>query len=83
MDAGLSDRHGKTALHRAVEMGRTSIAKLLLERPEVSMNTRSHKTGRTPFLVAVDKNYVGLVKWMLTRGADPNTTDDKAGFVLN
>lgn len=61
-----------TALIIALQNGNTEIAKLLLEHPKIaeSINARTRRKKLTALEVAIEKDYVDIVRLLIEKGAD-------------
>ena len=76
---------GETPLHLAVFLGRTEVAKLLLEH-RAAVNCTNDKYGNTPLAEAIRNRDVAFVRLLLEHGADANSKDGplrKAAMVGN
>ncbi|XP_048552737.1 protein TANC2-like [Triticum urartu] len=68
-DAGLLQ--GLGALHVAANRGRMEVCRYLVEELQVDVNAVD-KGGRTPLFFAISCKGVGIAKYLLDHGADPN-----------
>src|SRR5688572_8074949 len=64
------DAQGRTALHHAAE-GNLAAVEVLVERG-ADLDARD-KSGRTPLFVAVRANRYEIARYLLDRGADPDS----------
>ncbi|CAF1204301.1 unnamed protein product [Adineta ricciae] len=62
-------------LFQAAHDGQLEILQQLVEKEKLDVNLR-HPLGWTPLLVAVINNKLDCVKYLLTKGADPNQSDE-------
>jgi len=72
VDAGLAAFMGNTPLHVAAEFGRTEIAELLLERPDVDVDALDAER-RIAAEKAAEQGHIGILRLLLGR-ARPNPT---------
>jgi ankyrin repeat protein len=74
----VQNKAGETPLTIAAQIGWTEGADVLLaRRAAVDMGNRN---GETPLILAVHRNDIVMVRLLLNRGADPNKTDNAAGY---
>jgi ankyrin repeat protein len=73
---------GETALSLAVKKGRRDIIELLLDWPNVSIDSKD-KDGRTPLSWAAQKGNLDAVKLLLAKGAYPDRRDDNGRTPLS
>jgi ankyrin repeat protein len=71
MLANGQDQNAFYLLHYAVDDGLIEIAKLLIEKGKVPLNTLD-KTGWSPLHLASGHNNIDIVTLLLTKGADAN-----------
>ncbi len=76
-DANITDKRGTTALLHAMGPGGTvaNINALLAGGADVNLG---NEAGETPLLIAVDWDWLAMVKRLLAKGADPNKATIKA-----
>ncbi|CAF1076813.1 unnamed protein product [Rotaria sordida] len=67
--------HSEKQLFQAAHDGRLEILQQLIEQEKLDVNLR-HPLGWTPLLVAVINNQIDCVKYLLSKGADPNQSDE-------
>lgn len=67
-DLQAQDRQGRSALHYAVIGGDFGMVKMLLQHGAL-LDTQDHE-GKTPLYYAVEKNYVRIVDFLVSNGAD-------------
>ena len=79
-DPDLIDPNGESALHVAVDMGDSEVAKLLIAYG-ADVNIQDAQEGFTPLMYAAFKNDTEMIKLLLSHGADP-TTKDHEGFTV-
>ncbi|CAF3685833.1 unnamed protein product [Adineta steineri] len=60
---------------QAAHDGQLDILQKLIEQDKLDVNLR-HPLGWTPLLVAVINNKIDCVKYLLSKGADPNQSDE-------
>jgi ankyrin repeat protein len=72
-DPSARDRHGETTLHKAVREGCERIVEMLVDRCDV--NARCN-LGMTPLHWACLNGHAGIVRLLLSHGADPNLAND-------
>ena len=72
MDA--KDKAGRTPLHVATSMDNTLGVNLLIDEAEANVNVRDNE-GKSPLLVALDRNFVNLSENLLRKGADVHVSD--------
>jgi len=66
-----------TPLHYACsENGSMEIVKLLLSSKKINLEVKNHK-GKTPFLLACEKDNTEIITLLLSYNVDVNTTDDR------
>ncbi|KAF6810369.1 glycerophosphoryl diester phosphodiesterase [Colletotrichum plurivorum] len=70
----VSSQSGKTALHRAAEMGLVEVMKGLLAG-DLDVDARCRADGFTPLAVACIRGKFEIVQLLLSAGADPNIRD--------
>jgi ankyrin repeat protein len=71
----LSDGEHQTALHNAAGNGSEEVVRLMLETGKCRINHQD-KFGLTALHFASRKGYVGIVKRLITAGADPNIQEN-------
>ncbi|KAF6828665.1 glycerophosphoryl diester phosphodiesterase [Colletotrichum musicola] len=69
-----SSQSGKTALHRAAEMGLVKVVQGLLAG-ELDVDARCRADGLTPLAVACIRGKFEIIQLLLSAGADPNIRD--------
>jgi ankyrin repeat protein len=69
VDIYASDILGNTAVMLSVNNGHMSTTSLLLDGTDIDINQKN-KRGETPLIRAAAKNHVGLVRYLLTKGAN-------------
>ena len=80
VDIQAVDNNGWTALHIAVENGRSEVLKYLLTFPKLAkdVNKQERIAGRTALHIASANGYLDFVKLLLDHGAQINMTSRKA-----
>lgn len=68
VDVNVTDRHGVSALLKAVQYKRKEVVKLLLDAGANLLH--KDKDGYTPLIFAVEKGYDDIVRALLEHGAD-------------
>ncbi|UJR30524.1 hypothetical protein I4U23_018053 [Adineta vaga] len=68
-------------LFQAVHDGQLEILQRLVEEEKLDVNLR-HPLGWTPLLVAVINNKIDCVKYLLSKGVDPNQSDEFSNVQL-
>ena len=77
-DPNLANRKGETPLIAAARIGYLQGAEwLMIRRARVD---EANRMGETPLIVAVQARQAPLVKYLLSKGANPDKTDNAAGF---
>ena len=77
-DPNLPARSGETALMAAARIGFTDAGHWLLSK-KARVND-SNRQGETALILAVQGRHAPMVKLLLARGADPDKTDNAAGY---
>ena len=77
-DPNLAARNGDTPLIAAARIGYTQAAHWLLGRN--AKVDAANRMGETALIIAVQQRQIPMIKLLLERGADPDTTDSAAGF---
>jgi ATP-dependent Clp protease ATP-binding subunit ClpB len=67
--------HKEKELFQAAHDGQLEILQQLIEQEKLDVNLR-HPLGWTPLLVAVINNKIDCVRYLLSKGADPNQSDE-------
>ena len=77
-DPNLANRKGETPLIAAARIGYLQGAEwLVIRRARVD---EANRMGETPLIVAVQARQAPLVKYLLSKGANPDKTDNAAGY---
>ncbi|KAF9605980.1 hypothetical protein IFM89_021306 [Coptis chinensis] len=74
--ATTKDSVGQTVLHAAAAEGMTDICKYLVDDLKLDIHLKT-TNGATPLLRACMDGHLSTVAYLLRKGADPNTTNDK------
>ena len=74
----LQNNDGSSALHLAAQIGWYEGAELLL-RQNANANLPNSR-GETPLILAVQRRDLAMVRLLLANRADPNQTDNVAGY---
>ncbi|KAF2108452.1 ankyrin repeat-containing domain protein [Lophiotrema nucula] len=61
---------------RACRTGDLDLVKQSLANRSGGLNDRTSCTGKTPLLLAIEKNQLNIVRFLLDQGADPTMGDD-------
>ncbi|CAF3489770.1 unnamed protein product [Rotaria socialis] len=67
--------HNEKQLFQAAHDGQLQALQQLIEQDKLDVNLR-HPLGWTPLLVAVINDRIDCVKYLLSKGADPNQSDE-------
>ncbi|CAF2126182.1 unnamed protein product [Rotaria magnacalcarata] len=67
--------HNEKQLFQAARDGQLQALQQLIEQEKLDVNLR-HPLGWTPLLVAVINDRIDCVKYLLSKGADPNQSDE-------
>lgn len=81
-DLNPTNDYGHSSLHVAAMHGSHDIARLLLEREGVEMDSKD-RDGRTPLSWAVEEGYVEVVQMLLEKGAEVDSKDSKGRTSLS
>jgi ankyrin repeat protein len=77
-DPNLAARSGETALMAAARIGFTEAGHWLLSKKARVDDT--NRQGETALILAVQGRHAPMVKLLLSQGADPDKTDNAAGY---
>ncbi|MHC4534324.1 MAG: ankyrin repeat domain-containing protein [Planctomycetota bacterium] len=81
ININVSDGHGYTPLHYAVQNNQKEIVHLLISKnANVTLKTR---LGQTPLHIALDRGNKDIVELLLTKGADINAADNTVNTSLH
>ena len=69
--------HEYDPIHAAASTGQTNIVKILIAKG--ADIDKQDDAGRTPLMLAILKNHIGLARWLIGKGADVNVSD-KSGM---
>ena len=77
-DPNIANRDGDTPLIMAARIGYLEAAQWLVGKK--ARIDEANRMGETPLIVAVQGRHTPLVKYLLSRGANPDKTDNAAGY---
>jgi ankyrin repeat protein len=69
-DINRKDSDCNAALHSAVVVGDLELVEFILSFPEANINIKSDDYEFTPLMIAAQKNYPEILKYLLEKGAD-------------
>ncbi|CAF0906949.1 unnamed protein product [Adineta steineri] len=81
MLADSDDQNALYLLHYAVDDGLLDIVKLLVEKGQIPLNTLD-QSGWSPLHLAAGHNYVEIINYLLSKGADVNIKDSNGNTPL-
>lgn len=77
-DPNLANRKGDTPLITAARIGYLQGAEwLVIKKARID---EANRMGETPLILAVQARHAPLVRFLLSKGADPDQTDSAAGY---
>ena len=74
-DPHLRNFMGRNLLHAAAEGGNSSIMRSMLSY-DIDINSKDDESSVTPLMIAVKRNHVEVVKYLLQKGADISLTTE-------
>lgn len=75
-DANIADNAQLLPLHKAASLGKLEIFERLFDRSKINV---TDSVGKTPLTLAATEGHAAIVKFLLDKGADPNTPDNEHG----
>jgi ankyrin repeat protein len=81
VNMNMSDGHGSTPLHYAVQNNLMEIVQLLISK-NADVNAKN-RSGLTPLYIACDRSYKDIVELLLSKGANVNAANNEGNTLLH
>ena len=75
-DPEITGPGGLNNLHRACMHGSLETVRMLIEKHKIDISSKSGQNGNTPLHFAAHGGYIGIVAFLIERGADSNGRND-------